>query len=114
MRSASGPITQPKWWHDLSVANPSQSDANNLAIPLRSLQLAALNAPALVRIGDVARIHNLSGPHIMKIVHELGKAGYLETVRGRSGGFRLAHTPKDIVVGEVIRITKGRLDVVDV
>jgi cardiolipin synthase len=33
MRSASGPITQPKWRHDLPFANPSQSVANNLAIP---------------------------------------------------------------------------------
>lgn len=80
---------------------------------LRSLQLAALKAPALVRIDDVARIHNLSRPHIMKIVHELGKAGYLETVRGRNGGFRLARPPEDIIVGDVVRITEGPLDIVE-
>lgn len=80
---------------------------------LRSLQLAALKAPDLVRIEDVARIHNLSRPHIMKIVHELGKAGYLETVRGRGGGFRLARPPQEIIVGDVIRITEGPLDVVE-
>jgi Rrf2 family nitric oxide-sensitive transcriptional repressor len=49
----------------------------------------------------------------MKIVHELGKAGYLETVRGRGGGFRLARPPEDIIVGEVVRITEGPLDVVE-
>tara|TARA_R110000737_G_C14242752_1_gene425111 strand:+ start:97 stop:561 length:465 start_codon:yes stop_codon:yes gene_type:complete len=80
---------------------------------MRSLQLAALKAPDLVRIDDVARIHSLSRPHIMKIVHELGRAGYLETVRGRGGGFRLARAPEDIVVGEVVRITEGPLDVVE-
>ncbi|WP_375264438.1 RrF2 family transcriptional regulator [Planktotalea sp.] len=80
---------------------------------MRSLQLAALKAPDLVRIDDVAKIHNLSRPHIMKIVHELGRAGYLETVRGRSGGFRLARPPEDIIVGEVVRITEGPLDVVE-
>jgi Rrf2 family nitric oxide-sensitive transcriptional repressor len=80
---------------------------------LRSLQLAALKAPNLVRIEDVARIHNLSRPHIMKIVHELGRAGYLETVRGRGGGFRLAREPDKIIVGDVIRITEGPLDVVE-
>jgi Rrf2 family nitric oxide-sensitive transcriptional repressor len=80
---------------------------------MRCLQLAALKAPDLVQIGDVARIHNLSRPHIMKIVHELGRAGYLETVRGRGGGFRLARAPAQIVVGEVIRITEGPLDVVE-
>lgn len=80
---------------------------------MRSLQLAALKAPNLVRIEDVARIHNLSRPHIMKIVHELGKAGYLETVRGRGGGFRLARPADKIIVGDVVRITEGPLDVVE-
>ena len=80
---------------------------------LRSLQLAALKSPDLVRVDDVAKIHNLSRPHIMKIVHELGRAGYLETVRGRGGGFRLARPPEDIIVGDVVRITEGPLDVVE-
>lgn len=80
---------------------------------LRSLQLAALHMPELIRVDDVANVHKLSRPHIVKIVHELGKAGYVETVRGRNGGFRLAKDAKDIVVGDVIRITEGRIDVVE-
>jgi Rrf2 family nitric oxide-sensitive transcriptional repressor len=80
---------------------------------LRSLQLATLKSPKLVRVDDVAKIHNLSKPHIMKIVHELGKAGYLETVRGRGGGFRLARPPQEIIVGDVVRITEGSMDVVE-
>lgn len=80
---------------------------------LRSLQLAALKDPELVRVDDVAQIHNLSRPHIMKVVHELGRAGYLETMRGRGGGFRLARLAKDIIVGDVVRITEGPLDVVE-
>ena len=80
---------------------------------LRSLQLAALKSPDLVRVDDVAKIHNLSRPHIMKIVHELGRAGYLETVRGRGGGFRLARAAEEIIVGDVVRLTEGPLDVVE-
>jgi len=80
---------------------------------MRSLQLAALKSPELVRIDDVAKIHNLSRPHIMKIVHELGRAGYLETVRGRNGGFRLARPADEIVVGDVVRITEGPMDVLE-
>jgi len=80
---------------------------------LRSLQLAAINAPDLVRVEDVAKIHGLSRPHIVKIVHELGRAGYLETVRGRGGGFRLGRPPQEIVVGDIIRLTEGPLDLVE-
>ncbi len=80
---------------------------------LRSLQLAALHAPNLVRVDDVVNVHKLARPHIVKIVHELGQAGYLETVRGRNGGFRLAKDANDIVVGDVLRITEGPFDVVE-
>lgn len=80
---------------------------------LRSLQLAAIKAPALVRVDDMAKIHNLSRPHVVKIVHELGKAGFLETVRGRGGGFRLGRAADQIIVGDVVRITEGPLDLVE-
>lgn len=80
---------------------------------LRSLQLAAVRAPELVRVDDVVRIHGLARPHIVKIVHQLGKAGYLETVRGRHGGFRLGRPADQIVVGDVVRLTEGPLDIVE-
>lgn len=80
---------------------------------LRSLQLAALRSPDLVRVDDVVKVHGLARPHIVKIVHELGQAGFLETRRGRGGGFRLARPAEEIVVGNVIRLTEGPLDVVE-
>ena len=80
---------------------------------LRSLQLAALKAPELTRIDDVVRAHGLARPHIVKIVHELGRAGLLETQRGRGGGFRLAQPAGDIRVGDVVRLTEGPLSVVE-
>ncbi len=80
---------------------------------LRSLQLAAVRAPALVRVDDVVRVHGVARPHIVKIVHELGRAGFVRTQRGRGGGFGLAHPPEQIVVGDVIRMTEGPLDIVE-
>jgi len=80
---------------------------------LRSLQLAALKSPALIRVDDVVRVHGLARPHIVKIVHELGLAGYIETQRGRGGGFRLARPAEEIIVGDVVRLTEGPLDLVE-
>ena len=80
---------------------------------LRSLQLAALRSPDLVRVDDVVRVHGLARPHIVKIVHELGQAGLVETRRGRGGGFRLSRPAEDIVVGDVIRLTEGPLELVE-
>lgn len=80
---------------------------------LRTLQMAALREPALTRVDDVVRVHNMARPHIAKIVHELGRAGFLQTVRGRGGGFRLARPARQIVVGDVVRLTEGPLEVVE-
>jgi Rrf2 family nitric oxide-sensitive transcriptional repressor len=80
---------------------------------LRTLQMAALRAPALTRVDQVAAAHGISRAHIMKIVHELGKAGYVETVRGRGGGFRLARAPGEITVGEIVRVTESPIELVE-
>jgi Rrf2 family transcriptional regulator, nitric oxide-sensitive transcriptional repressor len=80
---------------------------------LRSLQLAALKAPNRIKVDDIVKVHGLARPHIVKIVHELGRAGYLETVRGRGGGFFLARPPEDIIIGDVVRLTEGPLDIVE-
>lgn len=80
---------------------------------LRALQLAALRAPALVRIDDVVAVHRLKKPNIVKVVHALGREGMLETQRGRSGGFRLAVPAEAIRVGDVVRLTEGDLDIVE-
>lgn len=80
---------------------------------LRTLQLAALKAPDLVRIEDVVHIHGLKKPNIVKAVHELGREGYLLTQRGRGGGFKLARPATEIRVGDVVRLTEGDLDIVE-
>lgn len=80
---------------------------------MRSLQLAALKAPDLIRVDDVVKVHGVARPHIVKIIHELGRAGFLETQRGRGGGFKLAMPPEDIIVGDVIRLTEGPIELVE-
>lgn len=73
---------------------------------LRTLMFAALDAPALVRVQDVADAHGISRTHLVKCVHHLGQWGYLDNVRGRGGGFRLARPADTITVGEIVRRTE--------
>ena len=48
----------------------------------------------------------------MKVVNDLVNAGYLESVRGRNGGIRLARPPEEINVGALIRHTEDDFDLV--
>lgn len=66
----------------------------------------------LVTIGDIAESFDISKQHLMKVVSDLSKKGYLDTVRGRGGGIRLLRPPRDINIGQVVRETEDRLDVI--
>lgn len=73
---------------------------------LRTLMYAALAAPRLVRVQDVAEAHDISRAHLVKCVHRLGQWGYLDNLRGRNGGFRLAKPAEEIRIGEIVRLTE--------
>ena len=79
---------------------------------LRVLIFVATKQGELSTIPEIASAYGISRAHLMKVVHQLGKLGYLETVRGRGGGFRLAQSPSDICVGAVIKATEETLALV--
>lgn len=80
---------------------------------LRVLIYLAVRPRQLATIDEIARAYGISRAHLMKVVHQLGRGGFLETVRGRGGGFQLARVPEEIGVGEVVRFTEGTLDLVE-
>lgn len=79
---------------------------------LRTLIYLALAPERLVRIADIAEGYDISENHLMKVVHQLGIAGYIETIRGKNGGLRLARAPEAINLGDVVRRMEPDLDLV--
>lgn len=79
---------------------------------LRVLMFAALHPGRLCTIGEIAAAYGISRNHVMKVVYELGVAGYVETVRGQQGGVRLARAPQAIGLGDVVRRTEGGIGLV--
>lgn len=73
---------------------------------LRLLMYLALKNDGLATIGEIAKSYGVSKNHMMKVAYQLGTAGYVETVRGRSGGLRLAKPAESIGLGEIVRHTE--------
>lgn len=70
---------------------------------LRVLMYLGAKPEQRATIQEIARAYGISENHLMKVVHGLGRHGFVETVRGRGGGLRLARPAEDIRVGDVIR-----------
>lgn len=79
---------------------------------LRVLMFLAVKSDGLATIPKVARAYGISANHLMKVVHQLGQAGYVETVRGRNGGMRLGKPATAIGIGELVRFTEPDMDIV--
>lgn len=80
---------------------------------LRLLMHLALAPDRLVTISEVAGAYAISRNHLVKVAHELGKEGFVEAVRGRGGGLRLARLPEQIGIGEVVRAMEEDFRIVE-
>jgi len=80
---------------------------------LRVLIFLAVEPSRLVTIEEIARGYDVSKAHLMKVVHQLGLRGYVETVRGRGGGLRLARPAEEIGIGDVLRSTEESMALVE-
>jgi Rrf2 family transcriptional regulator, nitric oxide-sensitive transcriptional repressor len=80
---------------------------------LRVLMFLALRPDERATINEISKAYAISNAHLVKVVHELGQAGFLETVRGRGGGIRLARRADEIGVGDVVRHAEDAMALVE-
>jgi Rrf2 family protein len=73
------------------------------------LQVARHDPEGSVTIPEIARIEGLSIPYVAKLMRALRRGGFVKSVRGQAGGYRLARTPDHINIGEVLAWLGGRL-----
>ena len=80
---------------------------------LRVLLHLAAHQDRLCSIAEISRAYGISESHLMKVVHDLGKGGFVATSRGRGGGLRLGRPAEEIGVGQVVRYAEDGFDLVD-
>ena len=62
-----------------------------------------------IKAKDIAARQGISEKYLEQIISILNKAGYVKSVRGAQGGYRLAKAPKEYTVGMILRLTEGSL-----
>lgn len=80
---------------------------------LRVLIYLAVNEERLATVQEIAERFDISRSHLMKVVNGLIHGGWVEGVRGKGGGLRLARAPSAIAVGEVVRGMEGDFHLVE-
>jgi Rrf2 family transcriptional regulator, nitric oxide-sensitive transcriptional repressor len=80
---------------------------------LRVLIFLGVHPDRLCTISEIAEAYRISGNHLMKVVNRLSSGGYIKTVRGKGGGIRLSRAPKMINLGDVVRYSEDRFDIVE-
>lgn len=80
---------------------------------MRVLLYLAARPDRLCSIAEVAQAYRISQNHLMKVVNDLARSGYIDSLRGRGGGIRLGKPPEEINIGALIRHTEEGFDLVD-
>lgn len=62
---------------------------------------------------EIAAQQGINEPYLEQIMVSLKKAGMIQTVRGRNGGYLLAEDPKNVNLLQVIEVFEGQLDLAD-
>lgn len=79
----------------------------------RMLMLLAAEPDKLHTIEQIAQRHGISRNHLMKVAQTLIQAGFVEGVRGRSGGLRLAKSAEKLRLGAIMRVTEDHFELVE-
>ncbi|CAD6537018.1 HTH-type transcriptional repressor NsrR [Paraburkholderia hiiakae] len=79
---------------------------------LRVMLYLALRRDGLATIQEISDAYGVSKNHLMKVVQRLGELGWVDTIRGRNGGLRLAPASLDLTVGAVVRETESDFSLV--
>lgn len=80
---------------------------------IRVLLYLAAEPERLVTVGEIAKKYDVSQHHLVKVVQDLVKNGYVKSTKGRGGGMRLAAAPHEINVGKIVKQFEPEMQMID-
>ena len=73
------------------------------------LRIAKATTANGLTIPEISQLEGLTPANVGKILRILRMGGFIESARGQTGGYKLAHAPKDIIIGDVLSALGGKL-----
>lgn len=73
------------------------------------LDLALNQTGECIKVKDIAARQGISEKYLEQIIGVLNKAGYVKSVRGAQGGYKIARAPEEYTVGMILRLTEGSM-----
>ncbi len=67
----------------------------------------------LCNVREIAEHYGVSYNHLVKVVHKLAQLGYIESVKGKGGGIRLAKNAEKLKLGELVRALEPNMNIVE-
>ena len=64
-----------------------------------------------IPLKEIAEAEGISQKYLESIMTVLSKAGFVDAVHGKGGGYRLNREPKDYTIGSILKLTEGSLNV---
>ena len=74
------------------------------------LDLATNNTGEYMKVKEIASRQEISEKYLEQIISVLNKAGYVKSIRGAQGGYKIARDPSNYTVGMILRLTEGSLN----
>ena len=102
------------WRYQITSGNKTGMQLSKFTdYALRILMHLAVADKHMLTTRQIAEIHDAKYNHLAKVTQWLVRKGYVASVRGRSGGLRLAKETNDVNVGLVVRDLEGQSELVD-
>ncbi len=80
---------------------------------LRTLMYLAAHSEELVSVKEIAEYHGISRNHLVKVVHRLSQLKYIETIKGKGGGIRIAEGSIKLRLGDLIVELEPNMNMVE-